>query len=227
VSWDSRVCVTPIANQVVLGRDKLEEYLAASDSSLVRMYDFTLLRRENFTSWPDGTESIISNGADFFYRQKVHAGFAAYTRGIQILGCREDPSEILKNVTDSWIGREKRQHAEFLAHDWRNKRIIKISTDPNATTNYFEAKNNDLPFELSPAFFRPEVLLKYKTDRDKYIVEERSITCRAAWYLRGYDVNSAGQVHAYICDLRNLPYPEQLHWVSFNARPRRKFPKER
>ena len=38
--------------------------------------------------------------------------------------------------------------------------------------------------------------------------------------LRGYDVNEAGQVHAYICYLRNLPYQEQQYWSSFNEKPK-------
>ena len=37
---------------------------------------------------------------------------------------------------------------------------------------------------------------------------------------KGIDVNEAGQVHAYICDLRHLPYEEQLHWLSFNEPPK-------
>ena len=79
-----------------------------------------------------------------------------------------------------------------------------------------------LPYELSPAFFRPEVLSKYKADRDKYAIDEmrRFITCRGAWELRSYDVNEAGQVNAYICDLRYLPYQEQLYWASFNEEPK-------
>ena len=68
--------------------------------------------------------------------------------------------------------------------------------------------------------FRPEVLLKYKADPDKYTVGERDIGCRASWTLRGYDVNDAGQVHAYICDLRNLPFGEQLYWLSYNEDPK-------
>jgi hypothetical protein len=199
---------------------ELEIYLAAADSSLVRMYNFTLLRRQSFSGWPDGPERIVSNGADFFYRKKVVSGFAAYTRGIQILGCRGNPLQIIEREANKWRGKEQRQHVEFLAYDWRNTRVTKISTDPSATTNYFEAKDNDLPFELSPAFFKPEVLLKYKADRDKYTIEEREITCRTAWHLRGFDVNKAGQVHAYICYLRNLPYSEQLHWLSFNEEPK-------
>ena len=58
--------------------------------------------------------------------------------------------------------------------------------------------------------------------RDKYTVGERDVQCRAAWYLKGIDVNEAGQVHAYICYLRNLPYSEQLHWASFNEEPKSK-----
>jgi hypothetical protein len=108
----------------------------------------------------------------------------------------------------------------FIAYDWRNKRVRKISTDPAATTNYFESEGNTRPFELSPAFFKPEVLSKYKTDRDKYTVGERDVSCRAAWNLKGIDVNEAGQVHAYIAYLRNLPYAEQLHWLSFNEEPK-------
>jgi len=73
---------------------------------------------------------------------------------------------------------------------------------------------------LSPAFFNPEVLLKYKGDRDKYTVGERDLSCRTAWHLEAIDVNEAGQVHAYICYLRRLPYSEQLHWVSFNEKPK-------
>ena len=195
----------------------LEEYLAATKSALVRRFDFTLLRRNNFTSWPEGPETVIRESAQLFYRQKVDPGVAAYTTGVQIIA----PRRPYRAIFDDLRGRPKdRKYAEFIAHDWRNKRIAKISTDPKATTNYFEAHGNSLPFELSPAFFRPEVILKYKADKDKYTIGERDITCRAAWYLQGFDVNEAGQVFAYICDLRNLPYAEQLYWQSYNEGPK-------
>ena len=119
-----------------------------------------------------------------------------------------------------WSGHEETEYVEFIAHDWRNDRVTKISTDPTSTTNYFEAHENSLPHELSPAFFNSEVLLKYKGDNDKYTVRERDIHCRGAWMLRSYDVNEAGQVHAYLCYLRNLPYPEQRYWLSFNEKPK-------
>lgn len=198
---------------------ELEEYLAISESALVRMFDFMLLKRDAFSGWPDGPETIHRVTPDFFYRQKI-AGNAAYSRGVQIVRPRQTPAEAAQGVKDGWSRKKDGRYVEFIAHDWRNKVIAKISTDPTATTNYFVAESNDKPFELSPAYFRPEVLLKYKGDKEKYRVEERSIHCRVAWYLKGYDVNEAGQVHAYICDLRALPYEEQLHWLSYNEAPK-------
>lgn len=198
---------------------KLEEYLAVSETSLVRMYDFTLLRSESFSGWSGGPEATIDMSPNMFYRQRTE-GSAAYTRGIQIIGPRRPPSEIMDEIKDGWSGRRNKQYVELIAHDWRNQRVTKVSTDPKNTTNYFQTEGNSLPFELSPAFFRPEVLSKYKTDREKYKITDRGIECRATWSLRSYDVNEAGQVHAYICDIRALPYQEQLHWLAHNEEPK-------
>lgn len=195
-------------------REPLELYLAASNTVLVRMFDFTLLRRGRdfeFTSWPDDPENVFNESEVFFYRQKVDTGKAAYTRGVQIIRPSRPKAEIFSSLRESWSGEDEKEYVEFVAYDWRNKRSTKISTAPKATTSYFQAQENSLPFELSPAYFRPEVLLKYKGDSDKYTVGERDIHCRGAWRLRGYDVNEAGQVHAYICDLRYLPFQEQLY----------------
>ena len=198
--------------------EPLEQYLAASNSVLIRRFDFTLYRHPTM-GWPDGPEDIFNENEDFFYRQK-NAGYAAYTYGVQIIRPRHPKNQILSLMRDRWTGRGEKQYVEFIANDWRNNCLTTISTDPTATTNYFEYRKNSLPFELSPAFFRPEVMSKYKTDRDKYTVRSREIRCRNAWVLQKYDVNEADQVHAYICYLRDLPYEEQLYWRSFNEKPK-------
>lgn len=203
---------------VTFSWSKLEEYLSIAGYVLVRMFDFTLLRYGQFNGWGDGSEDIVQVSNEFLYRQKI-ASQAAYTRGVQIIRPR-DARTISDNLSGGWFGKSQRDYAAFIAQDWRHNKISEISTDPAATTNYFEAGDNDLPFELSPAFFRPEVLSKYKTDREKYTVREREVWCRASWTLDAYDVNEAGQVFAYICYLRNLPYSEQLHWKSFNEAPK-------
>lgn len=38
--------------------------------------------------------------------------------------------------------------------------------------------------------------------------------------MKAFDVNEAGQIFAYLCYLRSLPYQEQQHWASFNEEPK-------
>ena len=113
---------------------------------------------------------------------------------------------------------EAREYASFIAFDWKNRVIKEISCAPGATANYFTQSR--LPFEMTSAFFRPEVLAKYKSNLEKYTVEERSISCRGSWNLKTYDINDEGQVHTYLVYLRDLPYSEQLYWKSFNEHPK-------
>lgn len=199
---------------------ELEKYLAATDSVLIRRFDFTLLRHDQFNGWPDTAPSRVDAPNEIFYRQLVCPGHAAYTAGRQLIRPRRNQKTIHDEIKGIKTTPKNKAYVKFTAIDWRNNIVTEISTDPKATSNYFEAKDNSLPFELSPAFFRPEVLSKYKMDRDKYIFRDRDLYCRTAWRLKGIETNEAGQVHAYICDLRNLPYEEQLHWLSYNERPK-------
>ena len=73
---------------------------------------------------------------------------------------------------------------------------------------------------MSPAFFKSEVLHKYKADSAKFELTDRTISCRGAWHLTTYDVNEAGQVHTYVGYLGDLPYREQVYWQSFNEFPK-------
>ena len=202
-------------------RDLLDQYLAVTNSVLVRLFDFTLLMdRMAFRGWgSSATEVTVAQNDTLFARQMIIPGYASYARGIQIIRPSRSTPKVLREFMpmpgdDNYV--------EFKAFDYRHGRVVGISTDPSATTNYFEAHENSLPLEMSPAFFRAEVLVKYKNDREKYevIEENRLITCRGGWSLRAYDINEAGQVHAYICYLRSLPYEEQLYWLSFNEEPK-------
>ena len=136
--------------------EPLEEYLVASKASLVRMFDFTLMRPSGFSGWSNEPPQEVDESDDFFYRRRVMPSHAAYTRGVQIIARADQEGAIFTGITDRWFGGKNREYAEFIAFDWRNNCITKISTDPSATTNYFDAEANSLPFELSPAFFRAE-----------------------------------------------------------------------
>ena len=112
--FDHIVSVTPRKDKesptlVSFKREPLELYLAASNAVLIRMFDFTLLKRGNFTSWPDDSENKVADSDTFFYRQKVDPGKAAYIRGVQIIR----PS----SQRGPWSGYIEADHVEFIAWD--------------------------------------------------------------------------------------------------------------
>ena len=201
---------------VTVNRKILDEYLYLSKSAIVRVFDFTLFGK-GFNGWNQDNE-VIKQIKNTYYEQSIEPSNGSYTRGFQIINSKDSDKEIYKRVSTIGSGDDKK-YVEFIAYDWRHDNVCEISTDPSATTNY-SAKKEGFPFELSPAFFNPEVLSKYKADRDKYALRPRRIECRSTWSLKGWDINKAGQIHAYICDLRNLPHSEQLYWRSFNEEPK-------
>ncbi|MCE5184843.1 MAG: hypothetical protein LLF76_01810 [Planctomycetaceae bacterium] len=113
----------------------------------------------------------------------------------------------------------EKEYAEFIVWDWKNKTVLKrYSINPANFADYFT--QSDLPFEISPIFFKAEVLDKYKNNPDKYVLSERDISCRGGWHLQTYDINEHNQVHTYAVYLARLPYKEQLHWLQYNEEPK-------
>ncbi|TKJ36450.1 MAG: hypothetical protein CEE38_11585 [Planctomycetes bacterium B3_Pla] len=114
---------------------------------------------------------------------------------------------------------EEERYTEFIVVDRKNNKLLQdYSIDPRNFANYFT--ESDLPFEISPIFFKAEVLDKYKNNPDKYALSERNISCRGGWYLKTYDINEHNQVHTYAVYLARLPYKEQLHWRQYNEEPK-------
>ena len=198
-------------------RESLELYLAASNSIAIRLFDFTLFRISEFRGWSNKEINIFDEGDEMFYQQSIEPGNGSYTKGIQIIRPKRTREQIFATLKQQWYGHSD-QWVDFVARDYRSGCVMTISTDPSMTT-YRGDTESSLPWELSPAFFRAEVLLKYKADPDKYTVRTRRIDCRHLWGIN-YDVNKAGQIHAYICDLRQIPYEEQQYWASFNEEPK-------
>lgn len=200
---------------VTFKRSVLNQYLALTDSAIVRTFDFTRFRPDSFGGWSQKEATQKAEG-DLFYRSVVEPGHASYARGCQIVRPTITKDDAVKEMEHG--EKEDRQYASFIVHDWKNNTIAEVSSAPGETANYFT--QSELPYEMSSVFFRPEVLLKYKADSEKYELINRSITCRGAWNLQTYDVNEAGQVHTYLVYLRRLPYREQLHWKAYNEAPK-------
>ena len=220
--WEHVVSVTHGQGElnptlVSFRRQPLDEFLTVSRSVLIRMFDFMLLQNPCVGGWThENPVKVIVESPSFFYRQQIDDGQASWTRGIQIV--RPNSKQSRGEIFASIRGESRREYAEFIVWDWRNNnKEATVSAAPEAITNYFTCRSNSLPFETSPAFFDPEVLLRFKNDRSKYALSSSRIECRGAWSLR-YHVNEARQIQVYIKVLQGLSYEEQSYWKRFNEK---------
>ena len=204
----------------------LDEYLLATQTILVLQFDLTLYRRGVASRGiPRDVEHTIHTPTDnLVYRQASVRSVFGNARGVRLIPPSISLEDAIRSIRDRWrVGPRDDEGVEFLVVDWRHERLLKVSSAKNARTNYFEGKEG-LPFDLSPAFFDPEVLERYTGNREKYTVEDRLISCRGIWSLRSCGTNDAGQVFAYLCDLADMPIAEQEHWKLYNEEPKAGLP---
>ena len=201
---------------VTILRKDLDNYMALADMVMVMKFDFTRYVSGSFSGW-HGVKRYNSDEPDLFF----HVGSASrssFAHGAMVVR----PETTVEAQEETWRkdfeGDPHREYAVFKIYDRKNDRQIETSCSPEHIVSYFE--ESDLPWQISPAFFRAEVLNRFKGDPEKYTLEDRSISCRGAWFIKSYDINEAGQVHAWIWDLSKLPYEEQLYWKAFNEWPK-------
>lgn len=199
----------------ILAKD-LSTYMTLADMALVYFFDFTRFKAGSFNGWDDHPR-IEHSAPDLFYHGSSIRN-ASYVNGRMIV--RSTIS--LQQLINEWEGesnpKKRKDYATFKIFDRKNNAEVETSCAPEYLSNYFQ--KSELPWEISPAFFRPDVLHRFKADSEKYSLDDRCISCRNAWYLKGYDINDAGQVHVYIGDLAQLPIEEQRYWQSFNEWPK-------
>lgn len=202
---------------VTIRRSALDLYLYATGSVLVRLFEFDRYREiggivgRPSTELVLATEDAIAQLARFGTEPNIRG---AYLRGAHVIRASEGTAERFEQQAQ---GRKlSREYATFVIQDLKHGDVREWFSDPAQLGNYFV--QSDLPLEVSPAFFRAEVLVKYKQDSERFTVDQWQVLCRGQWSLP-YKLNDAGQVFAYIKNLSSIPYQEQLHWKSYNEAP--------
>ena len=197
----------------------LHPYMALSGQALIRLFD--VFRGDLYrTLGAAAADCRVSDDKTGIYaRHLVWTDDDGNPVGAKIRGFQIVRTPLTSEVAIETLERshEPEDYAVYTIYDWRHDCVRKCSCAPGETGSYFT--DHDLPYETSPAFFRSEVLGKYKNDPDRYTLTPDYISCRGGWWLR-YDINEEYQVHAYLCDLRMLPYREQLYWQSCNEEPK-------
>src|SRR5690606_34603708 len=127
---------------------------------LLRMLDFSRLDRSKFSGWGEHSVKPLPAHPNIRGKIGVKSNRARYTRGIQVVPIALSEEEVHRRhgVLSSRDG--ERKYEAFLALDVKHKGIAELSSDPRDLDSYFE--DTGKPWEVTPAFFRPEVLLKYK-----------------------------------------------------------------
>lgn len=203
---------------ITMQRKLLGHYANLTGSKLIRMFDFTRWNSKSFYGW-EGEHKISSEESNnIFSRLAVYPNYGSYSRGFQIVDVSSLVKDLDKELLENIFENTEKKYETYIAHDRKNNVIQEISCNPSCLANYFT--ESDLPFQITPAFFRPEVLSKYKADREKYQLESNSVSCRNTWHLENFDINDAGQIHTYLIYLSHLPYEEQLHWKQYNEKPK-------
>lgn len=201
---------------VTINSQDIFEFARVADMSLFFCYDFTRTTK-NFGGW-GGVTRFSSRARDLYFDGGTTSGQGSYINGRQIVRPPITLKAIVKRKQEI-RSPKKLQYARFQSLSRRDGKVNTASCDPVRLTSYFE-NDPKKPLQITPAFFRAEVLSKYKSDPTKYDLSSRSVSCRGAWDLKTFDVNDQGQVHTYLRYLGNLPYTEQLYWQSFNEPPR-------
>ena len=201
---------------VTVRRSELEEFAALASMGVVVFFDFNRYRPGDADLWSEVKRSEY-NDQLLSYQAGVQAGKGSFVQGRQIHLPGESKRQIARRrQKERTRGKE---YAEFKIVDLVTGARVERSCDPDRLSSYFEQQSTR-PRTMSPAFFKSEVLHKYKADSAKFELTDRTISCRGAWHLTTYDLNEAGQVHTYVGYLGDLPYREQVYWQSFNEWPK-------
>ena len=213
---------------VTCNRDALDDYLVASESVLIVLFELDLraYTRQDESSllqrnWNYGG-AIADGSLCYFTDRHLDVDFAI-TRGSSLIKPKSDRDLIAQRIRNHGVDPSDSAPISLLAaSQWQDGKDGG-QINPVQTTETFEATvsvdEDDLPTRYSPAFFNSEVLSRYTADPDRWSVAKGRIRCRGGWGLRKYSTNETGQVWALIEDLRWLPRQELEHWRQHNEVP--------
>lgn len=137
---------------------QLAVYSTVTNQHLARMFDVTRFRLGGFGGWNHEMPRQNIESATIRGQMGIQPGTGSFFRGVQVADIAASKESIRKSLFS--FEEDDKEYESFIAHDWRNKRIGEFSCDPEKLANYFVPTEG--PFQTTPAFFKPEVLSKYK-----------------------------------------------------------------
>ena len=192
---------------------EIRQFLAIKEMHLSVQFDCAAYSRQSLDEL-----GLTSSGQDM--RQDLsYWNFSYYSDGRR--GCSTlqgkrliPPLPKSKSGFEGFAEKSEDQYMDFIIGMDDDGDEILHTCDPAALSNWF-GKNPGAPHEVTPVSFRKEVLEEYYRQPSRYKVDDGTLWCRSAWYLR-IDNHHEDKVCVLLKDLGDLPYQEQLHWRKYN-----------
>lgn len=193
-------------------------FIAAKQCFFVYFVD---ARLASSSSYPLGSTECISEsdevGGNYhigqWYTSDIDEGYL-----LSMLYARSfiEPDDV--ETCGVWPFDEKNErYPEFVIGERPDGSLVRYSCDPNKLGTYFD-KEPRAPHYLTPVFFKPAVLDKYRSS-PHFDVSERHISCGSQWRCEIDNVDP-DRVMVYLGDLgRDLPESERTHFLSFEMSP--------
>ena len=97
--------------------------------------------------------------------------------------------------------------------------IVEHTCDPSALNIACINNKPDAPFDITPVYFKREVLSKYYNAPHKYSVRDGQINFIDEGFSIRVDTDMQEYVAVILVDLASLDYNEQCYWRSYNFQP--------
>lgn len=199
----------------------LRKYLALRRMNLLLFFDEMRFSQQSFQELgltPVMNQIVKDNDYIYIYSSLVDCHADGNKSGGWIMGkCVLRYRE--KDYNRDSFDQDDRQYAEFI-YDYDDEgEPMSHSCKKETLSNYFEA-NGDNPLEMTPIFFKKEVLDKYYSNPNKYTVSDGAVGCEGSWSLY-IDNDHRNYVIVPLVYLGNLDYSEQLYWKGYNVSPER------
>ncbi|MDO4067187.1 hypothetical protein [Clavibacter michiganensis] len=222
-----RTTVNGAAYQVEVRALEFRRYLERRQRVAVIQYDHIIFA----DSPPFSSESFVhaSEWAAFVWtpsHQQIGSNKDSFSR---LLGKRlvDAVSSGPNPAMLDWDNPEGEKYPEFIyGLDAKTGKSEVFTSDPDALANYF-GKNPESPHYLTPIYFNPKVLNRYRDEPSKYQMTSTRLSCLVIWGI-SLGESTSGLVEVYLGDLgRDLPWQEWPHWKAHNVLPGGKMAEDR
>lgn len=193
-------------------------YIAAKQMLYVQFVDS---RRSSESSYPMGVEPICAEDCreDSYHYEIWYQSTKGRDYLFSMLFARSivRPKIVNECKICPYDRETEEQFPEFIVAELPDGSYKRFSCDPSKLANYFGA-NPDAPHYLTPVYFKPDVLDRYRND-PHFKVTERRLSCGTQWSVEIDNIISS-RVMVYLGDLgRDLPQSERRHFLAHEISP--------